>query len=253
MESSTASFWYLRTGSSIGGLGVSAARAVAAASNLPVSRMLQVSRQVTSYIHIISMEIHDKDAELVWEGESTWDSPDLSMLPELLPTLQLILSALPSDPECRPEIAEVDSSHAFNYFKLECDNRWFSCPGLPYKIAFKTPLEGFTNLPSCIKGGNALAAFVDLMQTAEYALPDGGRDWRNPLDPSLWGKVILGGQYLLGPARKPLNVLIKLSGKSSGYFIDKCWIASEADYRDFQQNLSKWQKVIQEYYDVYVH
>ena len=253
MASSTAGFWYLRTGSPIGGLGVSAARAVAATSYLSGSQMLQVSRQVTSYIHTISMEIHDKDAELVWKGESTWDSPDPSMLPELIPTLQLILSDLPSDPKCKPHVLEVDSSHALNYFKLECENRWFSCPALPYRISFDRAEDlDYTSLPSSIKNPNALAAIVDLIQSAEYALPETYYS-HNPLDISSWGKVKLGGQYLLGPDKKPVNVMIKLSSTSAGYWIDVCWIASDEKYAEFQGKLSNWRKVLQDYYDVFVH
>jgi hypothetical protein len=65
--------------------------------------------------------------------------------------------------------------------------------------------------------------------------------------------VTLGGQYLLGQEREPINVMIKLTGQEEGYIIDKCWIASDTEFSGFQKFLSKWQHALSYYYDFYVH
>jgi hypothetical protein len=98
-----------------------------------------------------------------------------------------------------------------------------------------------------------LAAYVDLIQTAEFALPDGDdRDWENPIDVRLWKSVTLGGQYLMGISKKPINVIIKLSGEKNGYYIDNAKVVSDNEYAVFQQKLYRWKKALNNYSDYYV-
>ena len=61
-----------------------------------------------------------------------------------------------------------------------------------------------------IKHVVALSAYIDLIQTAEYALPQGKEKNTNPLDRDIWSKVQLGGIYYLGNDDIPRKILINL-------------------------------------------
>jgi len=260
----TASF-AIATGSGAGatsGLGVSIARAVGAIATRSSTIGQQSAEQFPSYTHTIAIEIHNLDDNIVWKGEAAWDSYELNIINRILPAIQLILSDLPLDRTYRPEIAEVKKSHVKNYYYLECKGNWFTCPALPYGISFEeeTAKKGMitgTVLSepdlSSIKDPNAFAAYLDLIQTAEFTLPSGSDDWKDPLEESLWEKVTLGAQYLIGPNRKLTNVLIKLSGRREGYYIDKCWVANDEEYAHFEQRMQEWQQVLVDYYDVFTH
>jgi hypothetical protein len=167
-----------------------------------------------------------------------------------------VLSDLPSDRTFKPEVPEVKESHTENFYKLEVENNWFTCPALPFRIWFeepKTTREAKTMIPGSVRDAKAFSAYLDLIQTAEYALPSGNSDdWKKPIEISLWEKVTLGGQYRLGPGGKQTNVLIKLSGKVEGYYVDACWIATDQQYAEFQQRFSRWQNALADYYDVFV-
>lgn len=237
------------------GLGVTIARAVSALATRSTTVSEQTVEQMPSYTHTIAIEIRSRDRLILWKGESTWDSNELNLISRIIPAMQLILSDLPTDQSNLPEIPEVKSSHVVNYYKLECEDFWFTCPALPYRILFEKKLNprAKTEIPSSVKDQYALAAYVDLIQTAEYALPSGSEDdWTDPIQISLWEKVTIGGQYLLGADRKPVYVLIKLVGKSDGYYIDECKVASDEEFSKFSAQFSKWRQVLQDYYDVYV-
>lgn len=248
----------IATGSGAGatsGLGVSVARAIGALATRSSTVSEQTAEQMLSYTHIISIEVHGKDGVMVWKGESTWDSNELDMIRRIVPAIQLILSDLPSAQGIRPDAPEVKNSHVLNYFKLECEDTWFTCPALPWRIKFERnpSSETRTSIPRSIKDPAALAAYVDLIQTAEYVLPDGNeKDWKDPLRISLWENVTLGGQYLLGPDRIPVNIIIKLTGRSNGYYTNECKIATGEEFSRFSGQFSKWRQVLQDYYDVYV-
>jgi hypothetical protein len=238
------------------GLGVSIARAVSALATRSTTVSEQSAEQMLSYTHTISIEFRNRDGLVVWKGESTWDSDELNLINRIVPAIQLILSDLPSDRATKPEIPEVKGSHVLNYYRLECEDTWFTCPALPYRILFDTrraSAEQKSSIPRSVENPHALAAYVDLIQTAEYALPDGDeKDWKDPIKVSLWKRATLGGQYLLGPSKKPVNILIKLTGKTDGYYIDECKIASDEEFGKLSAQFSKWRQALQDYYDVYV-
>ncbi len=256
----------IAAGSGVGAtsaLGVSVAQDVSALAYNSTTISQQNVKQLPSYTHTFSLEIHNKSGRLVWKGESIWDSEELNILVNpFVPAMQLLLSHLPSDQAIRPEIPELRIGHVFNYYRLECKKKWFACPALPYPITFKSGIalsksEKVLNDDELertrIQNPYALAAYVDLIQTAESALPDGDeKKWKNPINISLWKKATLGGQYLLGPSRKPLNILVKLRGKTEGYRIEECNVVSDKEFEEFSVQLSKWKRALQEYYDVYV-
>ncbi len=235
------------------GLGVSLARSIAALALASANMAEQSVTESVSYTHSISIAISDKLGEEIWKGESTWDSPQLDILAEISSVLQLLFSGLPIDSSVRPEVSEAKGSHAANYFKLYCIQRWFTCPALPYRIAFSAERYALVNgIPKTIKNPEALPAYLDLIQTAEYALPHGSKDREDPLRNDLWSKAMLGRQYLLGPEQRPVNVLVKLTGHSQGYLVEKCWLATDDEYAAFEGELMDWRQLLEEYYDVFV-
>jgi len=251
----------LTTGTGAGatsGLGVSVATAVAAIFQASQSVAGQVTEEITNYTHTLSMEILTKSGDVIWKGESTWDSYSISILHGITPALQLILSNLPSDPNVTPWVPEVKATHVINYYELECLDVWYNCPALPFRIFFEqVPYtydrqvgDRIFKLES-VDQAYALPAFVDLVQTSEYALPLGDDDWSDPLNVLLWKKTQLGGRYLLGPDRKSVNVLIKLVGKPEGYKVERCWLATDEEYRAYDSHLSEWKKTLEEFYDVF--
>jgi hypothetical protein len=237
------------------GLGVSIARAIGALASRSSTVANQTADQILSYTHTIAIELSNKDGAILWKGESTWDSEELNLISGIIPALQLILSDLPSDKAVRPEVPEVKDTHVINYYRLECKGVWFTCPALPYRILFAN--NDFASahevlLPEGVSNPNAFATYVDLIQTSEYALPDGDEgDWKDPLDISLWKKVTLGGQYFLGPQKTPVNILIELTGKSDGYYINKCKVATDTEFLVFSAKLARWREMLTDYYDFY--
>jgi len=257
VSSSNFNAYVIATGSGAGatsGLGVSIARAVSVVISRSATVSTQTADETISYTHTISMEISDRDGSILWKGESTWDSPELNLINQIIPALQLLLSDLPADQTTRPEVPEIKESHVLNYYRLECEGVWFTCPALPYRIMFpKRTSDKKKSLPSSVKNPYALAAYVDLIQTAEFALPDGNeRDWKDPLDVSLWKKITLGGQYSLGPSKKQANILIRLLGEPDGYHVGDCRVVTDQEYSDFNARLAQWRKLLQDYHDVYV-
>ncbi|MFH1863034.1 MAG: hypothetical protein ABH878_09530, partial [bacterium] len=190
--------------------------------------------------------------EPIWKNDALWNTNDPDVNEKGKFVLQLILSKLPNDPKYRPDIKEIKPEHEVNYINIECLNRWFTCPALPYRISFgsktklqKRPLEGIEN-------PQALAAYVDLIQTAEMALPLGEGNPKDPLDLSLWSQVQLGGQYLLGPDKQAINALVILHGKRDGYYIQKCWLVSDEEFARFKSDLSAWRQTLLDYCAVFV-
>jgi hypothetical protein len=109
-----------------------------------------------------------------------------------------------------------------------------------------------SRLPMSIKNNNILEACVDLIKTSEIALPIGGfADYSNPLNPHLWGKLQLGGQYLLGPSKKQTNILMELSGNRDGYNVNSCEIASDKEFKEYNNQLEEWRKSLETFYNFY--
>jgi hypothetical protein len=100
------------------GLGVSIARAIAISASDSSTNVAMRVDQILSYTHTISIELSNQKGDILWKGESTWDSRQLDLNNEIIPALQLILSHLPSVNTVRPEMPEVKDSHVKNYYIL---------------------------------------------------------------------------------------------------------------------------------------
>ncbi len=233
------------------GLGVSVAQTISAISNHSLAIYQNSTKTIKTYTHIISVEIYNEEKNLLWQGESYWDSSNIDLQTDIKSSIQLITSNLPKDKEYIPIVSQVKKGKGNNYYFLYCMNKWFSCPALPYLITFNSYQEIVDDyIPASINNPNALPAYVDLIQTAEFALPLGLKDYSNPLKNSLWSKVQLGQEYEIS-SNKTIKILIKLKGDKRGYEVTKCWIATNEEFSEFENRLNKWRESLIEYYDVY--
>jgi hypothetical protein len=237
------------------GLGVGVAAAVGSLTSRSASAASQSSEQLSAYTHTIALELRDRDGAMAWKGESTWDSNELDIMDRIVPALRVLLSDLPADSTVRPAVREVKTTHTAQYYLLECVGVTFACPALPFGAAFdyaKINSNAKADVPRAVHDPFALAAYVDLLQSAEYALPSGSEeDWKTPMRSSLWKRVTLGGQYALGKDKKPINIIIKLLTTPNGYTVDECAVIADDEYAKFSGQLTKWKQALQEYYDVY--
>lgn len=55
------------------------------------------------------------------------------------------------------------------------------------------------------------------------------------------------------PSKRKVRVLVRLEAHTGGYYANKCWVANDVDWADFQSQLANWKKSLQEYYDVFVN
>ena len=236
------------------GLGVGVAGIIGRMDALSAQINRQKIEQKQEYCHTISLEIYNDVNHSIWKGESTWDASTANIFSNLKFVMQLLLSNLPKDNSIFPTVPTIINDKAANYFKLNCQDYWFSCPALPYKITFSDYfVDGYEvlKLPKSILNPEALAAYVDLINTAEYALPKGEKNINNPLKRSLWKKVVLGGKYKLSPGNEIKNVLIQLKGEKKGYTIERAWLATDEQYLDYLNDLNKWKENLKEFYDYY--
>lgn len=235
--------------------GILAALAVGAqSSSNKLSTKTETSSQ-TVYRNVVGFVIENANEEIIWTGESTWESSNVDIL-SLFPTVsQILLSNLPGYGEVTPRVPAVNPEKEENYYKLYIQGRYFVGPSLPYIINFERSLNepGSLNQDLKIEGVSdprISYAVIDLIQTTEYAVPK-DPDYDDPLSTRQWNRVILGGRYYIGDDSQPSNILVELRGSKNGYTIKNAKIASQTEYSSFLQELSKWQDTLNEYYNVF--
>lgn len=230
---------------------------------------VQDTHTYVNYSNVVSVELSNTRGGNVWKGEAMWDSPTVDPSTEITPALQLILSTLPSSP-MPARVRRVSTAGTESFYRINCAQRWFSCPALPYRITFDLPsmISGLdvenAKIPSSILQTHCLAAYLDLVNTAEFALPTGSSDYSNPLRNSLWNTVRLGGSYIVGktpPERRGsdslgtetdrVDILIDLRGSKSGYGVRKCWVADREEFARFEKSLTAWREALKTYYSYY--
>jgi hypothetical protein len=231
------------------GLSAAIAQSVNALASETRSTTLNTTETVRYYTHSVIMEIFERNGNLNWTGESTWDSPNINFVADSDLALQLLIVNLPKDEKKIPSINKLQNGKVENYYSLNCRNYWYSSPALPYKIAFNNVYS--PNMPTLkIKYPIYLPAYVDLLNTAEEAVPTGSSDYKRPLERGLWSNVILGGIYKDKKLGSEFKILITLIGNTNGYIVEKCWVASDSEYADYQNKLKIWKQALYDYYDV---
>lgn len=221
----------------VSGWGVMAARMAEIAAPAQAKVTFPDAPAVTRYLHTVSLEFFDSRGAQVWKGDVVWESngPDIGR--DIVSSFQFLLAALPSTGDVIPQVRKVRAAAGDSYWAVNVNPRWFACPALPHKI--------YPQCPDAPKGlAAAMEAAADLMQTAEFAVPDGKENYDAPLDAANWTKVVLGGKYLLGGDTTPVNILISLEDSPAGYMINRCRVVTDADYAKFTQRLEAWKMAI---------
>ncbi len=229
-------------------LGLAIATAFAVGSVSQTSVVAAKTSTVRSFTHTITLEIKDIDGNPFWKGDSSWDSNSLNMENEIIAALRLLYTVFPSNQSYIPTIRKIMKDKDDNYYRIHVKRRWFSSPLLPYRIMFRDQSQTHRLLHT-IKNAEAFAAYIDLIQNAELVLPVGRRDYSDPLDDRLWRRVLIAGKYRLIPGDEEVNVMVELRGETAGYYVNKCWLASDDIYQIFQERMGRWQQALREYYD----
>lgn len=254
----TSTAWVASSSRISRGLGVTVARELSTVSVTTTPSSIGITALLHRYEHVLALEITDSQQALLWKGEATWISRDLDIRGDLPAGLQVLMSQLPYNPDHPPRVRAIRAEKEGSFYRTFVNRRWFSCPALPSKIAFDSlPADInylFADAPKAvdsIQDTEALAAYLDLVQTAEFAVPLGAEDYSDPLASRLWSKVRLGGPYVLEPAGETVYVLMTLREKSGGYLVEQCHLVDRRDYSEFEESLEKWQEALRAYFDFY--
>ena len=236
---------------SASGYGVLAASAVAEqASSNQSATQAEVSTQ-TAYRHTLGFSIIQNN-QTVWTGESTWKSSNVDISSRIKSTTQQLLSKLPGYGEVTPTVKAVNPEKKNNYYNLFIKGNSFLGPSLPYEIVFSSSTDPRSEESKIdgISNAQILQAVVDLIQTAEYALPK-EPNFENPISTSQWAKVNLGGEYYIGNDNEKTYIIVDLVGDNSGYIIDNASKVSRQEYNRFLNELKKWQNALANYFQVF--
>jgi len=221
--------------------------------------------ETAAFVHTISVNIYRND-NLIWSGNSAWESSDLNILSHSYMVFKKLFIGLPKTSSVLANVPRVRENRIIEYFEHYCKDEWFPSLALPYPIRFD-PLESIrqnpndqnspmiTVLPKSISDGQNLAAYIDLIMMSELALPGGSvEDWKaNPLSDRLWVESVLGGRYIIGNNNEPQNILIylrKITG-GNGYAVNNCGIVTDDEYNIFLQKTELWQKILDDYLTEY--
>ena len=250
---------YIRT-SQATATGLSGAAGVFAASQVAAQATesdTQIQEQEQKgYRHTLALEIVDNSyEELKWKGETSWFSESKELDTEFYQPVQLLLSDLPNE-EVTPSLERVKTDRAETYSELRLVGQRFSGPAVPYPVRFADIAEVPPRLSTAehyldgVRNSEALEVYIDLIQTAEYALPQ-DPDYEQPLDRDNWASVQLGGTYNIGDDTEESRILIDLRGSEEGYYVDDARIVDEQEFRAFQEGLEQWQDALRSYFDIY--
>jgi len=236
------------------GLGVSIAQAIGMLNQVSVTNTQATTEVNTFFRHSILIEIKSLKGEIIWQGESLWDSPNIDLITDITASIQILISKLPKNENSIPYVRTLLENKDEIFYKLYCAERWFSCPALPYRMRFasliKNNVDSPKEMPEAIHNSELLPLYLDLVQTAEYVLPFGKKNYTNPMNTILWGKVLLGGVYKTSTGEE-IKVLISMTGESDGYVVDKCWKATFEEYMKYESDLKIWQENLIDYYNLY--
>jgi hypothetical protein len=242
------------SGSDFSGLGVifALAMATATASNTSYSKTIDIERDM--YKHRLACEIYSESDEVIWQNETYLDSHQIDILNDYIPLLQITLSSLPTTDKVIPRVKKLNKDRLQDFANINLNRTKFMCPALPNHIRFVN--SRYYNDKSYPKSGQlgisdptATMAYIDLLRTAEYAIPGGNeKDWKNPTQKSLWRQATLIGRYYLGQDETPVNVVISLKGNPGSYTVHKCRLVSDEAYQKYLDQYNAWKLALVDYY-----
>lgn len=244
-------------GSSSYGTGVYLARtlsALFASSSTSTQQTIKVDQ--TFYLHAFACELTSIDGSKVWKYDSIVENEDIDFLSLSTSVLQSAFSSLPTTQDIIPRVSKIKSDRFDDFAKLYLTNKYLICPALPSYIKFDTISKYTQNgLIETVKNVNnveATLAYIDLIQTAEYAIPAGyKKELKDPTDVKIWSSASLIGKYYIGNDNKAVNVLIELSGSQNCYKVVKARLLTDNDYRTYQANYINWVNMLNSYYNFY--
>ncbi|MCL2127726.1 MAG: hypothetical protein FWH38_05685 [Treponema sp.] len=231
-------------------------------SNTTTSTITDVYESA-AFLHTISVDIFDENDNLLWSGNTAWESSDLNIISHSYMVFQKLFTVLPKTADFLANIPLVREDRILEYYEHYCKDIWFTSFSLPFPIRFD-PLQKvhqnpndknspeITVLPNTISDGQNLAAYIDLIMMSELALPGGTvEEWeQNPLSVQLWKEAVLGGRYIIGNDDERKNILIDLriiSG-GNGYAVNNCRTVTDNEFDQYEKNMAKWESILNEYY-----
>jgi len=226
--------------------------------------------ETAAFLHNISVNMFDRNNNLVWTGDTAWETSDLDILQNSYMVFKKLFISLPKTENVLARVPRIKKDRVIDYFTMFCKNKWFTSMALPYQIRFDplvenrqesssksrdaklyTELSITSELPETISEGQNLAAYVDLILMSEMALPSGSiEEWENnPLSETIWEEVQLGGRYIIGNNDISRNILmnLKMISGGNGYSVNKCRVVDDDEYNIFTQNMINWQNIAKEY------
>lgn len=219
--------------------------------------------ETSAFLHTMTVNILDINDNLIWTGDTAWETSDLNILLNAYMVFKNLFINLPKTNNVLANVPKVKESRIIDYYMHYCHEKWFTPLALPYNIRFEPLLRIKENpndqnsplitiLPYSITESQNLAAYVDLIIMSVFALPGGSVDnWiNNPLDDKLWIEASMGGRYILGENEVPINIIInlkKISG-GNGYVVTNCLVVNDDEYSKFLENMVLWQNIIRTHY-----
>jgi hypothetical protein len=231
------------------GVAIAALIGVAATSS-NASTVVQSTAPEMQYDYAVSLGIRNREGRTLWQGDAVWQSSGIDILDEIRLPLQLLASELPTN-SLTPHVNRLKEDRVETFYILHCKNRWFSSPAVPYRIQIEE--YRFSNP---VKDRYAYLAYIDLLERAEISVPISFRfgedDYAEVSDPYIWKKVLLGGEYLIGPLNEPAKILITLeTDAAGGYKVVNAHVATSEEYSEYLTRLAGWRSALQTYYDLY--
>lgn len=240
------------------GLGVALALTMAKNYAWDANYPNTVRREQDMYKHRLVCEIDSADNQVIWQNESFVDCHQLDILSGHTSLLQIAFSALPTTNEVIPRMKKMNSKKLMDFANVYTNRNLHMCPALPHYIAFMSSRNyGNNNIyskfdPLGVSDPSAILAYIDLIRTAEYAIPSGTeKDWRDPTQKSLWNQVTLIGRYYLGQDETPVNVVIDLQGSLNYYIVNKCRLVSDKKYQQYLDKYDAWKRTLVDYYSFF--
>jgi len=240
------------------GIGFGVLLAVALVSSLASDDKEEVQPssvyEVETYRHTLGVEIFDNQKTQVWKADINWSSRDVDIIGQATSAFQIVFSSLPADEKVIPNVPLLKDSKFSDYFDSKVGRKAFHSPAVPYFVRFDASKAGSGKhyIVRNVEDKQALVAYTDLLQNAEFAVPGVNEtEWKNPLERKIWKDIVLGGKYTLGENSQPVNVLITLKANSTGYIITLCRLVSDEVYKQYENRLEKWKQTLKDYYDFY--
>jgi len=210
------------------------------------------SIQIDLFVHSFAMEIRDKTNKMIWKNDTEAVSLNRNIFSLHKSVIQYAVSSLPTNGKVIPRVERLKNDRIIDYLSL--NDYSYRCPALPHIIRFPqfynvtySQNQITTLFPK--KDTSAIHGFIDLLQTAEYAIPKGSLiDWKNPTTLSIWTSPTLIGRYYIGNEKTPSNLVIQLRATPNNYQVLKCIVVNDEAYAKYQALYSAWENRLKEFY-----